>query len=272
MVGSGPFVCNPSKGVSTISGQASCSQNANGSPGGQALGPGGRILLKRNHGYMRCCPDGSGPINGLSTSSLQALEWANFAKNGKVGITDIASAASVFGKDCSFSTLACYYAHPLYASNPSTGTVDIGDIATVAQYFDHGLTAPYAPSFNGQTLVQYTSNVDPGQFIKGTSTLYFEGAYIVSGSLRVKLVLLAGPPPSASDPIGCFAETGGTINIKGDHDKPNNHQHLLIASAPITTPTTIMPAGCTLDMDFATGPNLDGSWTEVPYGDGFYNA
>ena len=150
MVGSGPFVCNPSKGVSTISGQASCTQNANNSPGGQALGPQGRILLKRNLGYMRCCADIQIPENGLATTNLQALEWANFQKNGRVTILDIAAAATHYGGYDS------YFASPVYGSNafnvtkPNGGLiVDIGDIATIATYIDHGLTAPFLGTPNG---------------------------------------------------------------------------------------------------------------------------
>src|SRR6266581_3832501 len=64
MVGSGPWICNTSVGVSTISGQASCSQNASGSAGGQAVGAGGRVLLNRNTAYMRCCDNVQTPKNG----------------------------------------------------------------------------------------------------------------------------------------------------------------------------------------------------------------
>src|SRR5207245_6781194 len=96
MVGSGAWVCNPVIGVSTITGQASCSQNANGSAGGQAVAAGGRILLKRNLGYVRCCGDIQASQNGLVTTNLQSLEWADFNKDGKVKILDMAAAASRF--------------------------------------------------------------------------------------------------------------------------------------------------------------------------------
>ncbi len=143
MVGSGPWVCNPSVGVSTISGQASCTQNANGSAGGQALGAAARILLKRDLGYMRCCSSIQASENGLSTTNLQALEWADFNKDGKITILDIAAAAIKFG------TYDPYFASPMYGTTvfdptkPNGGlVVDIGDIATMAFFLDHGLTAP----------------------------------------------------------------------------------------------------------------------------------
>jgi hypothetical protein len=173
MVGSGAWICNPSVGVSTIAGQASCTQNANGSPGGQALAAGARILLHRNLGYMRCCPNVQVPATpwlGASNrgTNLQALEWADAFKVGKVTISDVALAASVFGQSASASNTAAYFLHPFYSANPNVGTVDIGDIAVVAFYFDHGLTSPFLGSqttpFNPGApagLSQYDPNTDP---------------------------------------------------------------------------------------------------------------
>src|SRR5439155_12453894 len=199
MVGSGPWYCNSSVGVSTIAGQASCTQNANGSPGGQALGAGARVLMKRNLSYMRCCPNTQAPTGpGLSTvatptTNLQALEWADAFKTGKVTISDIALAASVFGQASTASNAAAYFANPLYSSNPASGTVTIGDIAVAASYFDDGLTAPFlgapAPAFQGAAppgLTQYAPNtdqVDPRIIITTTSTgalaeLYYGGLYV----------------------------------------------------------------------------------------------
>src|SRR3989441_4153133 len=173
MVGSGPWVCNPSQGLSTITGQASCTQNANGTPGGQALAAGARVLLHLNLGYMRCCPNVQAPSTpwlGASNhgTNLQALEWADAFKLGKVTISDVALSASVFGQIGSASTAAAYFAHPFYSANPSTGRVDIGDIAVVAFYFDHGLTSPFlgpqTTPFNPGApagLSQYDPNTDP---------------------------------------------------------------------------------------------------------------
>ena len=150
MVGSGAWVCNPAIGVSTITGQASCTQNANGSAGGQAIAAGGRILLKRNLGYMRCCGDLQTPQNGLVTTNLQVLQWADFNKDGKVTIVDIATAATHFGSYDPYFASPLYGAKAFNATKPNGGlTVDIGDIATIAIYLDHGLTSPFLGTPNG---------------------------------------------------------------------------------------------------------------------------
>jgi len=127
---------------------------------------------------MRCCSNLIVPENGLKTTSLQALEWSDFDKNGKVDISDIANAASVFGQSASASNIAAYFAHPLYAANPSTASVDIGDIATVATYFDHGITSPFLGTNTGfltsnppAGLTQYTPVVDP----YGSGSVYIQG-------------------------------------------------------------------------------------------------
>ena len=122
---------------------------------------------------MRCCPDVQAPATpwlGASNhaTNLQALEWADAFKLGKVTISDVALAASVFGQVGSASTVAAYFAHPFYTAIPGTGTVDIGDIAVVAFYFDHGLTSPFlgpqTTPFNPAApagLTQYDPNTDP---------------------------------------------------------------------------------------------------------------
>jgi hypothetical protein len=165
MVGSGPWVCNPSVGVSTISGQASCSRNASGTAGGQAVGAGGSILLKRNLGYARCCDNIQVPQNLLSTTNLQALEWSDADKDGKVTLLDILAAASRWQQGCSTATpLACYFANPLYSAGltfppgcPTAPCVDIGVITTIVTFFDHGTTAPYLGTPTG-----YLSATPPG--------------------------------------------------------------------------------------------------------------
>ncbi len=43
---------------------------------------------------MRCCDNIQTPKNGISTTNLQALEWADANKDGKVTIIDIAAAGS----------------------------------------------------------------------------------------------------------------------------------------------------------------------------------
>lgn len=154
MVGSGPWVCDSFAGVSTIAGQQSCTQNANGSQGTQVVSPGGRILLKRYLGYMRCCDNVQAPENGLATTNLQALEWADGNKDGKVTILDIAAAAAVQG------SYDPYWAHPLYSGNPSTNTVDIGDIGYISFEFGNGMTSPYLGTPTGST-ASHTATPNP---------------------------------------------------------------------------------------------------------------
>jgi hypothetical protein len=122
-VGSADFVCVSPTGH--IGGPCTSS-------GTQDVTLGGTIALKRYTNYMRCCSNVQG-------TSYQALSWADKNNDGQVNILDIADAALHFGQADS------YWAHPIYSANPATGTVDIGDIAFIAAYFDHGVTKPFLP-------------------------------------------------------------------------------------------------------------------------------
>ena len=236
MVGSGAWVCNQSVGVSTFAGQASCAQNANGSPGGQALAGGARILLHRNLGYMRCCPNVQAPATPWLGSSnhgtnLQALEWADAFKQGKVTISDVALAASVFGQIGSTSTAAAYFAHPFYSANPGAGAVDIGDIAVVAFYFDHGLTSPFlgpqTTPFNPGApagLSQYDPNTDPYiQPVPGLANckvMYSETTALSTRILEIQSgcsvpALWTASATSVSPPSN-FASSSGARSSVGD--------------------------------------------------------
>ena len=162
MIGSGPWVCNSSIGVSTISGQPSCAQNANGSIGGQALASGSRILLKRNLGYMRCCDNLQVAENGLATSDLQVLEWADGDKDGWVAFPDSMQVSAcvnqppITNPQC-FPDRIAYWAHPLFSAwsggGGTSGTVDIGDVANLASLWEAGMTAP----FHGANTADFTS-------------------------------------------------------------------------------------------------------------------
>jgi hypothetical protein len=112
------------------------------------------------------------------TTNLQALEWADGFKYGKVTISDIALAATVFGQSNSTSATAAYFANSLYSSSPLSGTVTIGDIAVAASYFDHGLTAPFigpgAFLTGGPSgLIQYSPTVDP--YLLSANPVYLLG-------------------------------------------------------------------------------------------------
>ena len=253
MVGSGPWVCNYSVGVSTIAGQASCTQNANGSPGGQALGAGARVLMKRNLSYMRCCPDIQTPATPwLGTANfgtnLQALEWADGFNYGKVTISDIALAASVFGQAgnstaTSSGATASHFASPFYSATPSANTVDIGDIAVAAYYFDHGITAPFIGTsprpFNPAAppgLTQYTPNTDP--YLLAPNPIFWNGS-----NRQGELFFIACqfvPTSGASDP-GCppattFPPTHYVGEIHGVFAKATNIQGIVgTCTEPLNT-------------------------------------
>ncbi len=248
MVGSGLWVCNPSVGVSTIAGQASCTQNGDGSPGGQAIGAGGRILLKRNLGYMRCCPNAQAPTGlgggALPTTDLQALEWADANKDGRVTILDIAAAASKFGK------ADPYFAHPLYSATPSAGTVDIGDIATVAFFLDHGLTAPFLGTPTGAFtatppagLTQVDPVTDPFRLDLGGGNLaYYLGASLSGTTLTVRAAVLAGTPAIT---VNFYTDGTGTLVIPSD-----GGGHALVCSIGATG-ATVLTAVCTVPVGTA---------------------
>lgn len=209
MVGSGPWICNSTQGTSTITGQASCTQNANGSPGGQALAGGAKIVLKRNLGYSRCCDNVQALENGRATTNLQALQWADSDKDGRVTINDIARVASHFG------SYDPYFAHPLYSSIPSNHVVDIGDIATVAFYFDDGLTVP----FLGTPTAPFTSspppltgidpNTDPYRLDlgSGNAAYYLATTFSASGATTT-LAIIGG---TASPTLFTATEDGVTV-------------------------------------------------------------
>jgi hypothetical protein len=261
MVGSSAWVCNKSVGVSTIAGQASCTQNANGSPGGQALAAGARILLKRNTGWFRCCDDMPAAVTPwLGTanhgSNLQALEWANVNKNGKVTISDIAVAATVFGQSATASLTAAYFAHPFYSANPSARTVDIGDIAVAAFYFDHGITAPFVDPrtspFNTAAptgLTQYATNTDPYLTPVIGGFYYFQGATGSGMTLTVNIDACANCHVIIYQDVA----TGGNTQLKWDRGDNQPNQHIPVAASfpGVGVQCTPSPAGWDCPLNFA---------------------
>jgi len=172
LVGSGPWICNPSVGVSTISGQASCTQNANGSPGGQAIGAGGRLLLNRYLGAIRCCPN-------VPNTSLHKFMWADrnndwVVTDSGTGELDNPSTPEGVQPCLNMSTADCLYWDSFSntcAPNVGTtnGVVDIGEVVTAFADKDH-ILAP-------QNLVNVdltTTGLDPGEdpFMLFTSCPY----------------------------------------------------------------------------------------------------
>ena len=78
MVGSGPFVC---KNINTGAVGGSCTQNADGSTGGQNIVLGGRVALARYVGGMRCCPN-------VSNTNLHKFMWADRIYPGGLATND----------------------------------------------------------------------------------------------------------------------------------------------------------------------------------------
>jgi hypothetical protein len=193
-IGSGPWVCK-----SVISGTVGgpCSQNADGSPGSQSLSLGGRLLLTANPSYMR------GPI-GVQGTSFQKFSWADKFDNGFVNIADLADMA------LHYTQADAYWAHPLYSSNPSTGTVDIGDIGTVALYMGHGLTSPWLLS----QATALDPRIDPFRIdltSQSGPVMYYEGGVRTSSNqLNIKLVALSGTPTPSSF-TGTLTTPTGTV-------------------------------------------------------------
>jgi ABC-type transport system substrate-binding protein len=132
MIGSGPWVC---RNLNTGALGGSCTQNGDSSIGTQTVSPGGRVLLSRNSGYMRCCSDVQGP-----TSRLWNLSFADRDNDGLVDVLDIADAAFWFGKGNN------YWANPVAGCSPPPGFDEICVVSTVAFYFGHGIITPYTPS------------------------------------------------------------------------------------------------------------------------------
>jgi hypothetical protein len=144
MVGTGPWSCiAPISGLGVSAGHIGgpCAEDATGALTGSSITTDGTVRLSENTNFVRCCP--SGP--SATSSSLYKISYADFNKDGIVDITDLANIASCYGTPCPYwcnVNIAC-----------TNGLVGAIDLATVAIYFGHGITAPYTP----QTL----SNVDP---------------------------------------------------------------------------------------------------------------
>jgi len=147
MVGDGPYACIGVAGSANPGAVGgSCSQNADGSAGGQVVSLGGRVALTENALFER------GPA-GLQDSKYQKFTWADKFGAGLVNIADLADAA------LHFKHYDPYWAHPSYSSTltgtsscPAAGDpaglncVDIGVIATIASYIGIGAVAPVSLS------------------------------------------------------------------------------------------------------------------------------
>jgi hypothetical protein len=180
---------------------------------------------------MRCCPNTQTPNAALhlKTTSLQAQEFSDFHKTGKVDLTDILSATGIFGQGCTTPT-TCYFSHPLYStglqSQCATGQtapcVDISTIDTIATYYGHGLTGPFTGANTGfltaspsSGLVNYDPYVDPFVLTDGTTggtKLYFQGFIDPSQTIKISTVPIIGNPTF----ISVYQDSGGSQNFVGD--------------------------------------------------------
>ncbi len=134
MVGSGPRMC---LNVQTGAVGGTCSLTVSGAPGTQDVTMGGKILLTAYDNYMRGTP-------GVAETSLHKLSWADRNNDGRVDIVDIADIALHFGMTHVYWNTGQNPAAPQSIGVDPT-KVDISEIATVAIYFDHGVTSPFPP-------------------------------------------------------------------------------------------------------------------------------
>jgi hypothetical protein len=146
-VGPGPWACiAPISGPGVSAGHIGgpCIETSTGVLQGGATNRDSRIFLQANTFMARCCP--TGPT--ATSSSLYKLSYADHNNDGVVNILDLADVASHFG------TADPYWVNSNIASGTTVGAVDL---ATVAIYFGHGVTAPFSPS----TLTLVDPQVDP---------------------------------------------------------------------------------------------------------------
>jgi ABC-type transport system substrate-binding protein len=144
-IGSGPWMCKSAGGH--IGG--TCTETAAATPGGQEVSLGGRIRLTRFTDFQRGLP-------GVAETSLHKYGWADKNNDGKVDLLDIADAAFSFNQANAYWNTGQNLAAPQTVGvNPAV--VDIGEIALIAFYFDHGLTKPFLPG----SLNNLDPDIDP---------------------------------------------------------------------------------------------------------------
>ncbi len=141
LIGSGPFVCKH-RDTGQVGG--GCSENADGSLGGQNIAVGGRFLLTkydfssslgRQHQYFRSTGNWPTSLSG----NFQEFSWSDVNNDGKVNILDIASVALCFDQ---LPVGACAYWNKPIGTDPAK--VDIGELSTVASRFEETWTGPFA--------------------------------------------------------------------------------------------------------------------------------
>jgi len=212
---------------------------------------------------MRCCANEGIPEHGIATGNLQALEWADANKQGKVNILSIAAAAAAFG------TADPYFASPIYNAT-NTGLVDIGDIATIASYFDEGLTSP----FLGTPTTAHTATPPAGLTQLNPVTdpfrpanVYYLGGHETTPTTWVgKVAVLNGAAPAVT--AQTYTEPpGGTVTLPfGD-----GSGHTAVGTCTVTVSGSVMtitctglPAGTQLDLLLTVNTIPVGLYAVVP--------
>jgi len=176
----------------------------------------------------------------MRTSSLQAYEFADFHKTGKVDLTDILSATGLFGQGCN-SPVSCYFANPLYsttlqsqcASGGQTAPcIDVATIDTVASYYGHGTTGPFTGTSTGLAtatpppgLVNYDPTVDSFVFSVSGSTFYWQGIDI-NGNVHTQLISGTGSNVN----VYILQDSGGSIYIPGPGESNEGSVHGMVCA------------------------------------------
>ena len=132
LVGSGPFMCKH-RDTGVVGG--GCSENADGSLGGQSITAGGRFLLSK---FDRTSTGNPALRYIRSIASFADFSWADSTNDVKIDIVDIAGIAICFDQPASGP---CAYWDKPFGTTP--GTIDIGELAEVASRFEETWVAPF---------------------------------------------------------------------------------------------------------------------------------
>jgi hypothetical protein len=225
MVGDGPFECIGVAGSANPGAVGgSCSQNADGSAGGQVVSLGGRVKLTASPSFER------GPVANQG-SKYQKLSWSDKFDTGLVNIADLADAA------LHFKHYDAYWASPLYSSTatcsatggPGTGSlqcVDIGVIATIASYIGIGAVAPVSlgASTGLDPNIDHFGSASTDYFLQATPT-----ATPTPSTVSVVIVGAAGQTVTATQ----GSNTGTCTTVATD---PGRSGCVVTMPSPLTTP------------------------------------
>jgi len=226
-----------------------CSQNADGSPAGQVVSLGGRVLLTASPSFHR--GGFGGDDIAAANTKYQKFSWADKFDAGLVTIADLADAA------LHFKHYDAYWAHPSYSSTltgtsscPASGDpaglncVDIGVIATIASYIGIGATAPLslgaaigldphidhydggvAPNSGGYFLAATASSATTLCAAPCTLTVHIYGNNAISNPVTA----VCAETDALTD-AGEKTTTGGACPVAG---RSSGNEGLCVASAPV---------------------------------------